>query len=135
MNSEESFNSYHSHEVPDVTTEDTPSHTVNAQTIESPPITKRRRAWMLLILPSVCLLTITALLCVMLLWLLYRRAGFDSSFSSLNNDALIVDEAAQWCQLSAMVGRANCDQEQQTQNLIGLTLSGLLVSDPIYPTS
>jgi hypothetical protein len=64
----------------------------------------------------------------MLQWLLHHRANFDSSFASVMKDALIVDEAAQWCHLLTIVSRSPCDK---AQNLLGLTLSGLLVSHAI----
>jgi hypothetical protein len=67
----------------------------------------------------------------MLLWLLYHRANIDSSFESVAKGALIADEAAQWCQLLAIVNHGNCEEAKEAQNLLGLALSGLLVSRSI----
>jgi hypothetical protein len=127
MNSEESYNPYYSlHEVPQSTHGNT-SGVLDAGTIESPPNTKRRRAGMLLIFPAMFLFVIAALFGMMLFWLLYHRANFDGSFASVTKDTVIVDEAAQWCQLLTTVSRANCDKANQAQSLLGLTLSGLMV--------
>lgn len=131
MNSEESYNPYHSlDEVPQAmgwSPGDTPSRSSPGMT-ESTPISERHRAWVLLILPTIFLLIITGLFCFMLLWLLHRQANVDPSFASVTTGALITDETAQWCRLSAVVSRANCDKPKEGQNLLGLALSGLLVS-------
>ena len=139
MDSEESYNPYHSlHKAPQANQwppDDTES-TVGAVTIESPPIIKRRRAWVLLVIPAMLLFSILVLLCFMLQWLLHHRADFDLSFGNMTfgnmtKDALIVDEAAQWCQLLTIVNHDPCNKVKQAQNLLGLTLSSLLVSHPI----
>jgi hypothetical protein len=77
------------------------------------------------------LFVILALLCFLLQWLLHHRANFDPSFGNMTKDALIVDEAAQWCQLLTIVSHSPCNETKQAQNLLGLTLSGLLVSHTI----
>ena len=83
---------------------------------------------MLLVIPAMLLGAILALLCFMLLWLLHHRANFDLSFATVTKDSLIVNEAAQWCKLLSMVSHEPCDKAKQAQNLLGLTLSSLLVS-------
>jgi hypothetical protein len=109
--------------------------TFGSQTVvEPPPSTKKSRSWMILILPAILLFVIAALLCFMLLWLLYRDVNFDPSFASMTNGALILDEAAQWCQMLAIAGHASCDSNQ-APNLLGLTLSGLMVRLSIHAIS
>ena len=113
MNSEESYNPYHSsHVSPDATLDHIPK-TFGVQTMESTPTTKKRQAWMLLIVPALLLTMISALFCIMLLWLLYpsRRVNFDSSFESVTKGALIVDEADQWCQLLAIASHSSCNSK------------------------
>jgi hypothetical protein len=130
MCSEESHNQYHPlHEAPTAAqwhVDDSP-RTFGAQTIKSPPITRKRRAWMVLIVPAILLFIIAVLLCIMLAWLLYGRVKFDPSFASSTNHALIIDESTQWCQLSAIARHANC-VSNDAPSLLGLTLSGLLVN-------
>jgi hypothetical protein len=70
MNSEESYNPYLSlNDVP--TTTQLPQNAipsvVGAQTIESPPITKKCRALVILVIPAMFLFIIAVLLCTMLL--------------------------------------------------------------------
>jgi len=138
MNSEESYNPYHALHEASMATQWDPDAIPGmfcAQTIKSPPITKKCWAWVMLIVPTMFLFIIAFLLCVMLLWLFYHHANFDLSLASVTDGALIVDEAAQWCQLLAILpGRANCNELKQAQNLLGLTLSGLLVSQVIHTT-
>lgn len=139
MNSEESFNPYHELYGASMATQWDPDGIPSmfcAQTIESPPITKKYRA--ILIVPTMFLSFITVLFGVMLFWLFYRHAphaNIDPSVAFVADGALIVDEAAQWCQLLAILPvRANCSESIQAQNLLGLTLSGLLVSQAIRST-
>jgi hypothetical protein len=130
MCSEESHNQYHLlHEAPTAAQWhlDDSSRTFRVQMIKSPPITRKRWAWMLLIVPAILLFIIAVLLCIMLAWLLYGRVKFDSSFASSTNHTLIIDESTQWCQLLAIARHANCDLKDPP-SLLGLTLSGLLVS-------
>jgi len=81
----------------------------------------------LLIFPAILLFVIAALLCFMLLWLLYRHVDFDPSLASATNGALVVDEATQWCQMLAIAGHANCDFKTSTKPT-RLTLSALMAS-------
>lgn len=130
MNSEESYNPYHSlHDAPNVS--QWPQDNIPTTFVESPQIAKRTRAWALLIVPAMFLLIIITLLCTMLIWLLYRHVDFDPSFEYVTNNALVVDEAAQWCQLLAIASHGNCDPNQ-APSLLGLTLSGVLVSRATY---
>jgi hypothetical protein len=99
--------------------------------VGSPPTKKRSRSWMLLILPAILLFVIAALLCFMLLWLLYRHLNLDPTFASATNHALIVDEASQWCQMLGIARHASCDSKR-APNLLGLTLSGLIASLSIH---
>lgn len=46
------------------------------------------------------------------------------------NNALIVDEAAQWCQLLSAANYVDCNSNH-APSLLGLTLSGILVSRTI----
>lgn len=74
----------------------------------------------------------------MLLWLLYHRQRVDpgSSFESAVNNEFIVDETAQWCHLlkGFFNGRLDCDQSQES-GLLGLAISGLLMSHTICTAS
>lgn len=135
-NSEESHHAYNPFHEPLQATQrliDDNSTIFGAETEESPPIIKRHqsRAWMLLIFPAVFLFIIASLLVIMVLWLFYRRARFDPSFASVANDALIVDEATQWCQLLAIISHADCHKSNEAPKLLGLTISSLLASSAI----
>jgi hypothetical protein len=134
MGSEESYNPYHSlHDAPNAThcpLDSDMLSTSGTRAVSSPQFAKKNRAWVLLILPTIFLSIIAALFGIMLLWLLYHRVKFDQA--SVTNGALISDEGARWCQLLNMVSSANCDQLKQ--NMLGLTLSGLLVSSAICAT-
>jgi hypothetical protein len=135
-NSEESYHTYNSsHELLQANQsflDDNPNIS-GAETKESPPIIKRHRgrAWMLLIFPAILLFIIACLLVIMVLWLFYHHAIFDLSFASVTNDALIVDEATQWCQLLAIISHANCDESKDAPKLLGLAISSLLASSAI----
>jgi hypothetical protein len=138
-NSEESHHAYNPFHEPLQATQrliDDNSNIFGAETDleESPPIIKRHqpsRAWMLLIFPAVFLFIIAFLLVIMVIWLFYRRARFDSSFASVTNDALIVDEATRWCQLLAIISHANCQESNEAPKLLGLAISSLLASSAI----
>lgn len=130
MDSEDHYDPYNSLYEPPIVTPPPVNPTafgnLGSQTaVESLP-TKKSRNWTLLILPAIFLFVIAGLLCFMVLWLLYRHVNFDASFGSVTNGAIIVDEAAQWCQMLTMT-RTSCKSEQ-APNLLGLTLSGLMVS-------
>lgn len=128
MTSEESYNPYHPLQQP--TTAYWPQDTISSTATKYPLVSQKCRPWALLIVPALMILTITALFCLMLLWLLYHHVNFDPSFASMTNNALIVDEAAQWCWLLSVVHYADCDSNQ-APSLLGLTLSGILVSHVI----
>lgn len=128
MNSEGSSNNPY-HPVPN--TAQWAQDNIPTTFIDSPRIAKRTRAWVLLIVPAMFLLIIITLLCTMVIWLLYCHVDFDPSFGYVTNNALVVDEAAQWCQLLAIASHGNC-KLNQAPSLLGLTLSGVLVSRAIY---
>lgn len=143
MSSEESYNPYHSlHEAPERrgSPQDVTPRAASTQPTtgtRSFPVTQKRRALILLIIPVILLLVVAGLFCFMLLWLLYHRRRIDPDSSessasvSANND-FIVDEAAQWCLLLKGIinNHPDCDSSQES-GLLGLALSGLLVShDP-----
>ena len=99
----------------------------SAKTLSDFPITQKQRAWILLVVPSVLLLIVSGLLCFMVLWLLYHSVRANASFGSIAKDALIVDEAAQWCRLvRATISNAKCDPNKGPI-FLGLTFAGLLV--------
>jgi len=121
MISEDDYHYDSLQEGPD-TTQNDPSAT------EPPPLTlKRKRALMLLVVPTILLLMITGLFGFMLVWLLYSHVDFDPSFGLVTNGAIIVDEGGRWCQLlaSTVDSHADCNPNQ-SRSLLGLTLSGLL---------
>jgi hypothetical protein len=68
----------------------------------------------------------------MLLWLLYHRVNADPSFASITKAALVVDEAAQWCQLlKATIADVKCDPSR-APTLLGLTFADLLVGSYLH---
>ena len=128
---EESYNPYDTlHHEPDVAhfpQAGTQSHR-SSQPSDVFLVTRKQRAWVILVIPTILLITIAGLLSFMLLWLLYHRVGANPSFGFIARHALVVDEAARWCQLlKGTIAGTSCDSNR-APTLLGLTFASLLVS-------
>lgn len=137
MSAESDYNPYHPYhtlhlapsaaQYSDSESRANPRSKQTAKTLSDFPDTQKQRVWILLIVPSVFLLIVAGLLCFMVLWLLYHSVRANASFGSIAKDALIVDEAAQWCRLMrATIANAKCDPSSGPI-FLGLTFAGLLV--------
>ena len=132
MSAESSYNPYRTMHLTQVAAQSSESQANSRNNrsihpLSSFPVTRKQRAWILLVVPTVLLLIIAGLLCFMALWLLYRNVHTSASFDSIAKDALIVDEAAQWCRLlRSTIPNAKCDPNK-APTLLGLTFADLLV--------